>query len=380
MSRVMIRQNNPVPEMGTGLDLLPCSIIDQHYTERNRRPRLLRAVADHPGCFGLGIDESTAAVVRGRLIEVVGEGTVSVVQREVPPEARPPVPAERTFRAGEILDLVSLARGARDRARWARADSDGVVAVPQTVGVEQGSLVIVGGGRLPREVAQRFVELAGGADAKIVVLPTADVSGVEPGPREGAFLERLGAGKVTVLPGRTREKVESAESLAALEEATGIWFGGGRQWRFVDCYEGTQAVAAFHACLRRGGVIGGSSAGATIQGEYLVRGHPLGNLVMMAEGYERGFAFLPGTAVDQHVFQRMRFADMSAVVERHPQYLGIGIDEGTALIVRGETGEVWGDGYVHFYDARRAAVPGEADYLSLQAGERFDLRARRPTQ
>ena len=76
----------------------------------------------------------------------------------------------------------------------------------------------------------------------------------------------------------------------------------------------------------RGGVIGGSSAGASIQGEYMPRGHPLGNTVMAAEGYERGFGFLPGCAIDQHFFARNRTADMTGLMKKYPQYLGIGID------------------------------------------------------
>src|SRR5258708_39264612 len=97
-----------------------------------------------------------------------------------------------------------------------------------------------------------------------------------------------------------------------------------------------------HGVLRRGGVSGGSSAGATIQGDYLVRGSPLGNEEMMAAGYEHGFAFLPGTAIDQHFAQRNRFADLSKVVAAHPQLLGIGLDESTAIIVQGHIAEVVG--------------------------------------
>src|SRR5690606_7663818 len=114
----------------------------------------------------------------------------------------------------------------------------------------------------------------------------------------------MGVESVGVLHGRHPEEIETPEQLAMLDEATGIWFGGGRQWRFVDAYEGTAIVDRFCDVLRRGGVIGGSSAGATIQGDYLVRGNPLGNTDMMADGYERGFAFLPGVAIDQHFAQR----------------------------------------------------------------------------
>ena len=162
-----------------------------------------------------------------------------------------------------------------------------------------------------------------------------------------------------------------------LKEARGIWFGGGRQWRFVDAYEGTKAVAAFHDVLRRGGVIGGGSAGATIQGDYLVRGSPLGNEEMMAAGYERGFAFLPGTAIDQHFAQRKRFADLSKVVAAFPQLLGIGLDEGTAIIVQGHLAEVMGPNEVHFFDRSNPVPEGEPDYTSVAGGGKYDLIARK---
>ncbi|MEZ6061552.1 MAG: cyanophycinase [Planctomycetaceae bacterium] len=147
---------------------------------------------------------------------------------------------------------------------------------------------------------------------------------------------------MTVLPHSRPDEVASEEFQTVLQQATGIWFDGGRQWRFVDAYEGTVAVELFRDVLRRGGVIGGSSAGATIQGEYLVRGHPLGNTVMMAEGYERGFGFLPGVAIDQHFSQRGRRPDLLPVIARHRQLLGIGIDEGTALVVN-RTAEIIGE-------------------------------------
>ena len=97
----------------------------------------------------------------------------------------------------------------------------------------------------------------------------------------------------------------------------------------------------------------------------------------MAAGYERGFAFLPGTAIDQHFSQRKRFADMTTVVAAHPQMLGIGLDESTAIIVRGHVAEVIGKHKVHFYDRSKPVVEGEPDHTSVEAGQSYDLKARR---
>jgi cyanophycinase len=144
----------------------------------------------------------------------------------------------------------------------------------------------------------------------------------------------------------------------------------------VDAYEGTAAERAFHDVLRRGGVIGGGSAGASIQSEYMLRGDPLGNRRMMAEGYERGFGFLKGTAIDQHFFARKRQRDMTALMKTYPQLLGLGIDEGAAAVVQGSVMEVIGRSKVAVYDTRKPAAEDGTDYEELPVGARYDLKKR----
>ncbi|MBL8809267.1 MAG: cyanophycinase [Planctomycetaceae bacterium] len=375
MSKVMIAGGNPVPDMSKGWDLLPGAIVDQHFSERQRLPRLQEAVSNHGDCVGLGIDEGTALLCRGRMMKVLGAGTVTACL--LPCSWRHD--ELQVLKSGEMADLTQLRRAARQRYEKRNPG----IAQSGPVKVESGSLVIVGGGGMPPEVVSRFVELAGGENAHIVVLPTA-VPRDQTDSSVPGFLKRASIAKVTVLTQRTSE-VESAEFQEAMKSATGIWFGGGRQWNFVDAYEGTTAVAAFHDVLKRGGVIAGSSAGATIQGEFLVRGHPLGNTIMMADGYERGFAFLPGSAVDQHFAQRQRFADLLPVVWTHPQMLGIGIDEATALVVKGTHADVIGQSAVHFVTrpmldqvSSLEALPrenGEAQkfYRTVKTGESIDL-------
>jgi cyanophycinase len=194
---------------------------------------------------------------------------------------------------------------------------------------------------------------------------------------QGGFLKRFGAKNITVVETRDQSELEKPETLQLFEEATAVWFGGGRQWRFVDAYEGTKVYPLLHKVLERGGVIGGSSAGATIQGEYLVRGAPAGPHIMMCEGYERGFCFLPGVAIDQHFAQRKRFADMTALMKAYPQYLGIGLDEATAIVVQGHVAEVMGPGKLHIYDRRKAVEEGKPDYDDYSAGQKFDLLERK---
>ena len=169
----------------------------------------------------------------------------------------------------------------------------------------------------------------------------------------------------------------SAEFKAALTDAGGVWFGGGRQWRFMDAYEGTQAPALFRQVLARGGVIGGSSAGASIQAEYMVRGNPLGNTDMMAWGYERGLGFLRGVAIDQHFTQRGRHKDLEGVIARHPQLLGIGIDETTAILVQSHIAEVLGKNDTYFLTG---SEDGDIAKVAVPVGGKYDLRARKAVE
>ena len=113
-------------------------------------------------------------------------------------------------------------------------------------------------------------------------------------------------------------KVADTEAFVKnLREADAVWFNGGRQWNIVDSYAGTLAYREFHRVLERGGVIGGSSAGATIQGEYLVRGDTSGpDVVMTAESnHQAAFKFLRRTAIDQHINVRNRWDDLVPVIQ-----------------------------------------------------------------
>ncbi len=156
--------------------------------------------------------------------------------------------------------------------------------VAQEVGPANGSLVIVGGAMRDPAIVQRFLDLAGGPDAPIVVIPTAGGGdtydqfwrGLRPFKAQGAT-------HLTVLHTTDRDIANTEEFVAAIRGARAVWFGGGRQWRLADAYLNTRVHEELRALLQRGGVIGGSSAGATIQGSYLVRGDSRTNTVMMGD-------------------------------------------------------------------------------------------------
>ena len=233
----------------------------------------------------------------------------------------------------------------------------------EIVGPSNGTLIVIGGGAVGSEIRGRFLELAGGVDETIVVIPTAS-------EREDFPLDRKLFKNVVVLHTRSREVADSEEFVTPLKTARAVWISGGRQWRLVDSYLGTRTHRELLAVLDRGGVIAGSSAGATIQGSYLVRGAREGNQIMMAKGYEEGFGFLRGVAIDQHLIKRKRVKDMVQVVEAHPQLLGIGIDESTALEVAGDRFKVLGESKVAIYEHGKP-------YYFLDRGALFDMVARK---
>jgi len=345
------------------------AIIATGFLNEAKRNGLIAAIAKRPDHVGICVDREAALAIRGRRLEVWGEGSIAVV---LAASAGRPL-REIALKSGATYDWTILRRGALERSL---ANFPPQVMPPPIV--KSGSLLIHGGGEMPADVGRRFLELAGGTDEPIVLLPIAAEGTLpEDTSRDTRVLTRAGATNVKSLRARNRDEVEAAEFAAALKEAKGVWFNGGRQWRFVDAYMGTQAEELFRDVLRRGGVIGGSSAGASIQSQYMPRGSPLGNLDMMAEGYERGLGFLPGAAVDQHFTQRKRQGDMTTLMQRYPQILGIGLDEGTAIVVQGPIAELIGRGKAHFYDYRCGPPEGAHDFTIAGAGQKYDLVERK---
>lgn len=155
-------------------------------------------------------------------------------------------------------------------------------SVPQ-VGPVKGSLVVVGGGKIPASISDRFIELAGGRNAKFIYIPTAGEDQQINNQTGDESPHLFGLKNVTVLHTRDRNVADTEAFAAPIREASGVWFGGGRQWRLVDSYADTLTLKEIRKVLARGGVIGGSSAGASIQASYLVRGAREGNTIMMAK-------------------------------------------------------------------------------------------------
>ena len=254
-------------------------------------------------------------------------------------------------------------------------------------GPPKGTLVIVGGGSMEGTgIVEKFIELAGGPDKKFIIVPTAGGNRRQDGTvqvykEEDVIQPWLKRGVTNVKMLHTHDpKVADTEAFVKdLRTADAVWFNGGRQWNIVDSYANTLTYREFHKVLERGGVIGGSSAGATIQGEYLVRGDTSGADVMMTAepNHQEAFKFLRGTAIDQHINARNRWDHLIPVIQKFPKLLGLGLSEGTAIVVRQDTFEVIGKWKVAVHDPTRLYQPWEKPYFVLSAGDVYNMKTRR---
>jgi len=266
------------------------------------------------------------------------------------------------------------------------AGSEAVQAAPE-YGPPKGTLIIVGGGSTNETgIVEKFIQLAGGPDAKFVIVPTAGGNKTSNGEirvyNEETVLaawKKRGLTNVRMLHTHDPKVADTEEFVQPLREANAVWFDGGRQWNIVDSYMNTLTYKEFHKVLERGGVIAGSSAGATIQGAYLVRGDTSGPNVMMTEEpqHQAGFSFLRKSAIDQHINARMRWDDLIPVIKKFPELLGIGLSEGTAIVVTGDKFEVMGRWKVAVHDNTRLYQPWEKPYYVLSVGDVYNMKTRR---
>jgi cyanophycinase len=237
-------------------------------------------------------------------------------------------------------------------------------------GEVKGTLVIVGGGPLPDDIRLRFLELAGGANAHLVIIPTASGKTDPVQSYKGyAFWKSQKVRSVEFLHTRRRAEADDPAFVRPLAQATGVWFSGGDQTRLIATYHGTAVEREVHRVLERGGVVGGTSAGAAVMSPVMI----VGGTTVAELG--DGFGFLPGVVVDQHFRQRNRAGRLLGVLKKYPQYLGIGIDEKTAVVVHGHSLAVMGESNVRVY-MPVAGKPQPREEVLDKASKPIDLDAR----
>ena len=370
MSQVMIKGGNPEPELDRGFGFLPGTVVDQHFLKRHRQDRLLNALSNFPELVGLGIDEGTTLVVQGRKMVVLDESDSQVMTCLAGTGEKSP--RTELLQPGDEVDLLALARSASRRLNPRLPDPNPV----HEKGLPQGTVVLAGGGEIPRDAVERFIEHSGGPQGLIIVITTA--SGDSPPDSEETvrFLKEAGATNTLCLHLADRQQANDPQVAEMFEQAGGVWFTGGRQWRVMDALEDTLVHQQLRDLLRRDGAIGGSAAGASVLASYLVRGNPVSNRHVIGEGYEDGLGLLPGTAVDPYFSQRNRRGDMAHLKRLHPQLLGLGLDESTALVIRGEEMHVFGFNRVSVFDMMDTEQQSEEDCEVLLADDRYHLLER----
>lgn len=241
-----------------------------------------------------------------------------------------------------------------------------------------------------RVVLQRFVRLAGGADARVAVVATASSLGQEAVDLYHEAFGRLGVKDVRGPLPTTRAEAADPDLVAQLADVTGVFLTGGNQMTLTGALAATPFGDAILAAHRRGAVVGGTSAGASGQSEHMMAFGAEGATpkLRMAQ-MTAGLGLLHGVVVDQHFDQRNRYGRLLSLVAHAPHLLGIGVDEDTAAVVTDLRWlEVVGRGAVTLFDgrgvtsnadtARRSAplLVSGAVVHSLPSGARFDLQDR----
>jgi len=214
----------------------------------------------------------------------------------------------------------------------------------------KGSLIIVGGGDIPDTIYQIFARKIGGKDQPIVYIPTAteDEAWISEGKHLDKFTSR-GFTNLKTVHTRIKTKANDKEFPELIRNARGIFLGGGDQDNLARIYGGTETHKAMLELLERGGVIMGTSAGATIMGSVLIGGDHRKTPHIPAD-FGEGFSFMKQTAIDQHVLARNRQFDLIPVLEKYPQTLGMALDESTAALVEGDSITVVGESYMLIFD------------------------------
>jgi cyanophycinase len=245
-------------------------------------------------------------------------------------------------------------------------------SIKSTLSIKQpskpsGTLLLCGGGTIPLAIREEFYRMGKGIEGTLVLIPTAS-------PRSDAGDYSMWIDYWSSFRWKQIEVVHAADHNGAfnpsmvekLRKATAVWVSGGEQKRLSERYVDTSVEKELHAVLARGGIVGGTSAGAAIASS-----------TMIADGiiepqFAAGLHFLPGTIIDQHFSQRKRHGRLLKAIEAHPNRIGIGIDESTGLFVDKNESRVVGDGGVFLLNS----VPSESGsgsssdgYHRLQAGE-----------
>lgn len=235
---------------------------------------------------------------------------------------------------------------------------------------EGGTLLIAGGGHLPEGIKRQFLELAGGEKARLVIIPAANIDESDAREYQSTWSD-YGAASVEVLHADSRRISENPEFSRCLDQATGVWLGGGQQTWLAGWYRDTPVQQRLLGVLARGGVIGGTSAGASAMSDPMIAGG------RETPNRGRGLGLVQGVIIDQHFVRRNRIGRLLKMLDDYPDHVGLGIDERTAVILSVRSGRFRIVG-----DSRAVAcciLPGSPRprIEFFDAGDEFDLASLR---
>lgn len=272
-----------------------------------------------------------------------------------------------------------------------------VPSVPaQTSGPENGVLYIHGGGQLNlKEFVQLTREVSGKAQPSIVVITTAqgpkrksDFENEVPFPLVNNLKTKHHIKNVSELYNLKSEAADQQAAYERIDAADAVFMTGGNQCYLTEAFLDSKSIAAMNRLLARGGVIGGSSAGAQVQSSFMTRGDFKRREILGDTKHQTGFDFVSNCAFDVHVEERNREEDLlqlltlekGAVADRKidpSTLLGIGIDQGTAVIIRKNIMQVTGRGHAYVFDPSLWKNGIQPFYDTLDSGDRYDLQERK---
>ena len=230
----------------------------------------------------------------------------------------------------------------------------------------QGTLLLCGGGVIPLSIREEFHKLGKGEEGSLVLIPTASLRSDNGDYSMWIdYWSNFRWKKIEIVHAANREEAFVSSLVAKMRDATAVWISGGEQQRLSDRYVGTPIEKEMHAMLARGGIVGGTSAGAAIASSTMIASSKRIENGEEEPRFAEGMQFLPGTIVDQHFSQRNRHGRLMKAIETHPNRVGLGIDESTGLFVSQERSCVVGDGAVF-------VLSDGHGYQKLKAGDLVD--------
>jgi len=235
----------------------------------------------------------------------------------------------------------------------------------------RGSILLCGGSTLPKPILDTFFRLGNGTAGQLVIIPTAS-------PRSdlGDFSFWTDYWKdypwqsIEVVHALNRDQSLTDPSyfdqwVDRMRRADAVWIAGGDQSRLSERYRGTPVETELLRLLERGGVLGGTSAGAAICSQTMISGGTV------RPEFKTGFGLLPGVIIDQHFLAKNRQERLHRAVSDHRDLNGLGLDESTALWISGSKARVMGNGKVHWYVGERNASADAATASSSEPQRGF---------